>query len=163
MNCLKLVLLVAALALPVSSTQAAEWVDFDGTIPDNAVIFTTENSLDIGDSVICRMNNFRIDENTGKVSIYPRIGFWRDDKHGGRCYGKSKMSKRGSKYLRTALMQAAEVAVYRKKDPMLAALYQRQVDRGKHHTVALSHVANEMLHVIFSVLKNNRLYRPVMT
>ena len=81
----------------------------------------------------------------------------------GQWKGKSKMSKRGSKYLRTALMQAAEVAVYRKKDPMLAALYQRQVDCGKHHTVALSHVANKMLHVIFSVLKNNRPYRPVMT
>ena len=37
MNRLKLVLLVAALALPVSTTQALEWVDYDGTIPDNAV------------------------------------------------------------------------------------------------------------------------------
>ena len=55
------------------------------------------------------------------------------------------------------------MAVYRKKGRMLAALYQLQGDRGKNHTVALSHVANEMLHGIFSVLKNNRLYRPVMT
>ena len=37
MNHLKLVVLVAALTLPVSSTQALEWVKYDGTIPDNAV------------------------------------------------------------------------------------------------------------------------------
>ena len=39
-------------------------------------------------------------------------------------------------------------------------VYQRQIDRGKHHLVALTRVANKMLHVVFSVLKNNRPYTP---
>ena len=43
---------------------------------------------------------------------------------------------------------------------VLETVYQRQRDRGKHHLVALSHVANKMLHVVFSVLKNNRPYAP---
>ena len=34
--------------------------------------------------------------------------------------------------------------------------------RGKHHLVALTHVANKMLHVVFSVLKNNRPYTPIL-
>ena len=106
---------------------------------------------------------FHPKEKDGAKTLVAAAGLDARQVESGQWKGKSKMSKRGSKYLRTALMQAAEVAVYRKKDPMLAALYQRQVDRGKHHTVALSHVANEMLHVIFSVLKNNRPYRPVMT
>jgi len=35
---MKLITAIAALALPVSSTQALEWVEYDGTTPDNAVM-----------------------------------------------------------------------------------------------------------------------------
>ena len=54
MNRLKLVLLVAALALPASSTQALEWDDYDGTIPDNAVLFN--EATDMGSYPICGNN-----------------------------------------------------------------------------------------------------------
>jgi transposase len=81
----------------------------------------------------------------------------------GDSKGHGKMSKRGSRYLRTAVMQAAEIAVFRKHDPLFTAIYKRQKDRGKHHMVALTHVANKMLHVIFSVLKNERPYTPILT
>jgi len=80
----------------------------------------------------------------------------------GQQKGRAKMSKRGSKYLRTAVMQAAEVAVHTTRDPMFAAIYNKHKESGKHHTVALSHVAHKMLHVIFSVLKNKRPYIPNM-
>jgi len=81
----------------------------------------------------------------------------------GESTGNGKMSKRGSKYLRTAVMQAAAVAVNLLGDPLFTAVYERQKARGKHHTVALSHVAHKMLHVIFSVLKNKRPYTPILT
>ena len=81
-------------------------------------------------------------------------------KESGQSSGKGKMSKRGSKYSRTAIMQSADIAVFTAKDPMFVKIYQRQRERGKHHTVALSHVANKMLHVVFSVLKNRRAYSP---
>ena len=80
----------------------------------------------------------------------------------GEFAGKGKMSKRGSKYLRTAVMQAADVAVFLVKDPLFKAVYERQKARGKHHTVALSHVAHKMLHVVFSMLKNKRPYTPIL-
>ena len=80
----------------------------------------------------------------------------------GDSKGKGKMSKRGSKYLRTAVMQAADVAVFLVKDPLFTAVYERQKARGKHHTVALSHVAHKMLHVVFSLLKNKRPYSPML-
>jgi transposase len=80
----------------------------------------------------------------------------------GAWAGKAKMSKRGSKYLRTAILQAAQTAVCCLHDPMLTAVYDRQVARGKHHHVALSHVAHKILHVIFSVLKNERPYTPML-
>jgi transposase len=80
----------------------------------------------------------------------------------GESAGRGRMSKRGSKYLRTAVMQAAEVAVHLVGDPMFREVYERQKARGKHHTVALSHVAHKMLHVAFSVLKNKRPYQPML-
>lgn len=80
----------------------------------------------------------------------------------GESAGKGQMSKRGSKYLRTAVMQAAEVAVHLAGDPLFKSVYERQKARGKHHTVALSHVARKMLHVVFSVLKNKRPYTPML-
>ena len=80
----------------------------------------------------------------------------------GESTGKGTMSKRGNKYLRTAVMQAAAVAVHLTDDPLFKTVYDRQRDRGKHHTVALSHVAHKMLHVVFSVLKNNRTYTPML-
>ncbi len=66
------------------------------------------------------------------------------------------MSKRGSKYLRTAAFQAAEVAAVVAKDPMFNSVYEKQRSRGKKHLVAVSHLANKMLHVVFSVLKNRK-------
>ena len=78
----------------------------------------------------------------------------------GEFSGKGKMSKRGSRYLRTAVMQAAETTVFVAHDPLFTAVYERQRARGKHHIVALSHVAHKMLHVVFSVLKNQRPYTP---
>jgi len=80
----------------------------------------------------------------------------------GERKGGGKMSKRGSRYLRTAIMEAAQAAVFRRHDPLFEDVYQRQRERGKHHLVALSHVANKMLHVVFSVLKNNRSYTPML-
>jgi transposase len=76
----------------------------------------------------------------------------------GESKGRGRMSKRGSKYLRTAAYQAAEVAALVAKDPMFTSVYEKQRNRGKSHTVAISHVANKMLHVVFSVLKNRRPY-----
>ena len=81
----------------------------------------------------------------------------------GKSIGKARMSKRGSKYLRTAVMEAANVAANVSKDPMFRAIYEKQMNRGKHHKVALSHVAHKMLHVIFSMLKNKKQYEPNLT
>lgn len=106
---------------------------------------------------------FHPEEKDGAKKLVAAAGVDVRQVESGQWKGKSKMSKRGSKYFRTAIMQAAEVAVGRAKDPMFRAIYQRQIERGKHHTVAVSHVANKMLHVIFSVLKNERPYRPILT
>lgn len=82
-------------------------------------------------------------------------------KTSGQFEGKTKMSKRGSPYLRHALRQAAFIAVTVSKDPMFTKIYQKHIKKGKHMEVALSHVARKMVHVIYSLLKNKKSYAPV--
>jgi hypothetical protein len=41
---------------------------------------------------------------------------------------------------------------------MFSSIYEKQKAKGKKHLVAISHVANKMLHVVFSVLKNQKPY-----
>lgn len=76
----------------------------------------------------------------------------------GQSAGQTKMSKRGSPYLRRAIWHAALSAA--RCDPMFRAIYERQRQRGKHHLVALSHVANKLTRVVYSVLKGQRPYNP---
>jgi len=76
----------------------------------------------------------------------------------GNKTGKARMSKRGSKYLRTALMEAAAVAANVSKDPMFRAVYEKHRAKNKPHMVAVSHAANKLCHVIFAVLKNEKSY-----
>ena len=52
MNIIKYALFIAALSLPVTNTHALEWVDYDGTIPDNAVSVNEGTE----DRPICRKN-----------------------------------------------------------------------------------------------------------
>jgi transposase len=84
-------------------------------------------------------------------------------KQSGKYQGKTKMSKRGSGYLRHAVRNAAFIAVTVSKDPMFAGIYQKQIDKGKHPEVALSHVSRKMLHVIYSLLKNKTRYKPIIS
>ena len=52
MNIIKYALFIAALSLPVTNTHALEWVDYDGTIPDDAVSVNEGTE----DRPICRRN-----------------------------------------------------------------------------------------------------------
>lgn len=61
--------------------------------------------------------------------------------------------KRGSTYLRWALLQAARLVAYR--DDTFGRYYDKKVAEGKHHFVALSHVAKKLIRVIFHLLKSN--------
>jgi len=69
---------------------------------------------------------------------------------------QTRMSKRGSPYLRHALWQAAFMAT--QHDPQLRAYYQRKRDEGKAHGTAIGAVCRKLLHRIYIILKENRPY-----
>jgi len=70
----------------------------------------------------------------------------------------SRMVKRGSKYLRWALLEAARLIAMR--DTTFKLYYQKKKAEGKHHYVAQSHVAKKLIRVIFHLLSNNLNFVP---
>ena len=63
----------------------------------------------------------------------------------------ARMVKRGSKYLRWALLQAARTVSLRV--PVFKEYLSLKKSQGKHHLVAMSHTAKKLLRVIFHLLK----------
>lgn len=59
----------------------------------------------------------------------------------------AKMEKRGSKYLRWALLNAAKLVC--NNDPAFAAYLAKKRKEGKHYNVAVTHAAKKLLRVIF--------------
>lgn len=69
-----------------------------------------------------------------------------------------KMVKRGSSYLRWAILEAARLVAMR--DPTFKEYYQKKKSEGKHHYVANSHVAKKLIRVIHHLLTNNLQFYP---
>lgn len=70
------------------------------------------------------------------------------------------MVKRGSKYLRWALLQAARLVAYR--DTTFSAYMAKKRAEGKHFYVAMSHVAKKLVRVIFHLLHSGEDFMPQM-
>ena len=68
----------------------------------------------------------------------------------------SKMVKRGSKYLRWALLQAALLTT--NKTQTFKSYFQKKKSEGKHHLVCLSHVAKKLLRVIYHLENTNTAF-----
>lgn len=70
----------------------------------------------------------------------------------------STMVKRGSTYLRWALLQAARLVAMR--DNTFKDYLDKKRAEGKHFNVAVSHVGKKLLRTIFYLLKNNVAFVP---
>lgn len=70
------------------------------------------------------------------------------------------MSKRGSPYLRRAVWMASVVAVQR--DPMFRAYYDKKAAQGLKYMNIIGHVTKKMTAVIFAILRDNKVYTPVL-
>jgi transposase len=71
---------------------------------------------------------------------------------------KTPMVKRGSAYLRWALLQAARLVAYR--DVTFSFYYEKKRSQGKHHFVALTHTAKKLVRVVFHLLKTGQNFAP---
>lgn len=71
---------------------------------------------------------------------------------------KTPMVKRGSTYLRWAILQAARLVSMR--DSTFSAYMNKKRLEGKHYSVVQSHVGKKLIRVIFYLLKNNEVFVP---
>lgn len=68
----------------------------------------------------------------------------------------SHMEKRGSRYLRYALFNAAKFVC--RWDPVFAAYLAKKRAEGKHYNVAVSHAAKKLVRVIYQLEKSGQAY-----
>lgn len=68
------------------------------------------------------------------------------------------MVKRGSKYLRWAILTSTRLVCMR--DKTLNAYKTKKLEEGKHYFVALSHTSKKLVRVIYYLLKTNQMYQP---
>lgn len=77
----------------------------------------------------------------------------------GQWAGKTRMSKRGSRTLRTALYRAAFIA---RTDPSFKDCYdQHRKIMKQPGKVALSHVARKVLQAVYGVLRYQKPFDPI--
>ena len=70
----------------------------------------------------------------------------------------SHMEKRGSRYLRFALINATKfVCLW---DPTFGAYLQKKRAEGKHYNVAISHAAKKLVRLIYAMEKSGKTYTP---
>jgi len=70
---------------------------------------------------------------------------------------QTSMVKRGSAYLRWAVLQAALLVSH--LDPVFKAYAQKKQSEGKHHFVVQSHVGRKLIRVIFHLLKSGTSFK----
>ncbi len=71
----------------------------------------------------------------------------------------SHMEKRGSRYLRYAIFNAAKFVC--NWEPTFAAYLAKKRAEGKHYNVAISHAAKKLVRLIYAMEKSRQPYRPV--
>lgn len=72
----------------------------------------------------------------------------------------SHMEKRGSRYLRYALYNAAKYVC--KWDESFGSYLAKKRSEGKHYNVALSHAVRKLVRLIFAMEKSGQVYMPVV-
>lgn len=73
----------------------------------------------------------------------------------------SHMEKRGSRYLRYALFNAAKYVCH--WNASFAAYLARKRAEGKHYNVAISHAAKKLVRLIFALVRSGQSYSPAPT
>jgi transposase len=74
----------------------------------------------------------------------------------GQWKGRTKISKRGSPCLRTALWQAAGMC--RLHNPLFQQIYIKHIQRGKHHNVAIFYVVKKLIEIMCGMYKSNTTF-----
>jgi len=73
---------------------------------------------------------------------------------------RNRITKRGSRQLRYALVLAVQCGLIRSRNTRIKEFYDRKRAEGKPHKVALVACANKLVHWLYAILKNKKTFRP---
>ncbi|MGE9896768.1 IS110 family transposase [Anaerovoracaceae bacterium SGI.195] len=134
-------------------------VEISSLISDMCPVITTITGIGdvLGAAIYSEIGDISRFEKASQLVAYAGLDV--AVKQSGEFVGaQTKISKRGSPYLRRAIWLAATVAAF--KDPALSKYYQGLRDRGKAHGTAIGAVARKLTNIIFAVLRDNKAYVP---
>lgn len=134
-------------------------VEISSLISDMCPVITTITGIGdvLGAAIYSEIGDISRFEKASQLVAYAGLDV--AVKQSGEFVGaQTKISKRGSPYLRRAIWLAATVAAF--KDPALSKYYQGLRDRGKAHGTAIGAVARKLTNIIFAVLRDNKAYIP---
>jgi transposase len=122
------------------------------TEPLNSKIFTIPGiGITTGATILSEIGN--IQNFNLAIKLIAFAGLDPKLKESGNYQGRTPISKRGSKYLRSAIWYSAMVTC--RVDPKFKKFYQDRRDKGKSHRYAVTAAANKLTKVIYHVLKND--------
>ncbi len=109
----------------------------------------------MGAMIIAEIGDFSRFDSPDKILAY--AGLSPSTYQSGQLDGAySHMEKRGSRYLRYALYNAAKYVCH--WDPTFAAYLAKKRAEGKHYNVAISHAVKKLVRVIYHLEKSNQQY-----
>ena len=108
--------------------------------------------------IASEIGNF--DKFTNRNQILAFAGLEPSKNDSGEHNGSGKMVKHGSSYLRKYLMNVAETFYIH--NPLISDFYWKKRNEGKHHNVALSHVARKLVNTIYTLEKHKVDFDPLL-
>ncbi len=125
---------------------------------DSPILSVPGISYGIGSMIVSEIGDFSRFENPDKILAY--AGCSPTTYQSGQLYSShAKMEKRGSKYLRWALINAARYVC--NWEPDFAAYLAKKRSEGKHYYVALSHAAKKLVRLLYHLEITGEKYKPV--
>ena len=134
-------------------------IEISSLLEDICPVITTITGIGsvLGASIVSEIGNITRFERANQLVAYAGLDT-RVKQSGDFSATNTKLSKRGSPYLRRSIWLAATVAAF--KDPALSIYYQGLRARGKAHGTAIGAVARKLTNIIFAVLRDQKPYTP---
>lgn len=134
-------------------------IEISCLLEDICPIITTITGIGsvLGASIVSEIGNISRFERANQLVAYAGLDT-RIKQSGDFSATNTKLSKRGSPYLRRSIWLAATVAAF--NDPALSIYYQGLRARGKAHGTAIGAVARKLTNIIFAVLRDQKPYTP---
>jgi len=125
---------------------------------DSPILSVPGISYGIGSMIVSEIGDFSRFDSPDKILAF--AGCSPTTYQSGQLYSShSTMEKRGSKYLRWALMNAARYVC--NWEPTFAAYLEKKRSEGKHYYVALSHAAKKLVRLLYHLETTGEKYKPI--